>query len=119
LAGYLVEHARAVFDLMGADPGLTTPAGCWTGSAIPTWRSSPAATPIALPPEGRFAKAAELDPALALLEEHGWLRRVDADSNRPKGGRPPSPRYLVNPCTRRQNLHNRQNLIRRLVLSVL
>ena len=46
---------------------------------------------------GRFRKAGDLEPALALLEEHGWLRRVDADSSGPKGGRPPSPRFLVNP----------------------
>ena len=48
-------------------------------------------------PRGRFPKATDLDPALALLEEHGWLRRVDADPPGPKGGRPPSPRFLVNP----------------------
>jgi hypothetical protein len=46
---------------------------------------------------GRFRKAGDLEPALALLEEHGYLRRVDADSSGPKGGRPPSPRFLVNP----------------------
>jgi hypothetical protein len=48
---------------------------------------------------GRFRKAADLEPALALLEEHGWLRRVDADPTGPKGGRPPSPRFLVNPLS--------------------
>ena len=48
-------------------------------------------------PRGRFLKAADLDPTLGLLEEHGWLRRVDADASGPKGGRPPSPRFLVNP----------------------
>ena len=35
--------------------------------------------------------------ALRLLGEHGYLRRVDADPSGPKGGRPPSPRFLVNP----------------------
>jgi hypothetical protein len=48
-------------------------------------------------PRGRFPKATDLDPTLGLLEEHGWLRRVDADASGPKGGRPPSPRFLVNP----------------------
>ena len=46
---------------------------------------------------GRFRKAADLEPALALLEEHGWVRRVDADPVGSKGGRPTSPRFLVNP----------------------
>jgi hypothetical protein len=97
LAGYLVEHARAVFDLMGADP--RTDDARWlldwitrTGQAPFTRRDAHHAAP-----RGRFPKATDLDPALALLEEHGWLRRVDADSPGPKGGRPPSPRFLVNP----------------------
>jgi replicative DNA helicase len=46
---------------------------------------------------GRFRKAADLEPALSPLEEHGWLRRVDADPVGVKGGRPPSPRFLLNP----------------------
>jgi replicative DNA helicase len=97
LAGYLVEHARAVFDLMGADP--RTDDARWlldwisrTGQAQFTRRDAHHAAP-----RGRFPKATDLDPALALLEEHGYLRRVDADSPGPRGGRPPSPRFLVNP----------------------
>jgi hypothetical protein len=97
LAGYLVEHARAVFDLMGADPRVDDARWLldWiarTGQAQFTRRDAHHAAP-----RGRFPKATDLDPALALLEEHGWLRRVDADSPGPKGGRPPSPRFLVNP----------------------
>jgi hypothetical protein len=96
LAGYLVEHARAVFDLMGADP--RTDDACWlldwisrTGQAQFSRRDAHQAA------RGRFRKAGDLEPALALLEEHGWLRRVDADPAGPKGGRPPSPRFVVNP----------------------
>jgi hypothetical protein len=97
LADYLVEHARAVFDLMGADPRVDDARWLldWinrTGQAQFTRRDAHRAAP-----QGRFPKATDLDPALALLEEHGWLRRVDADSPGPKGGRPPSPRFLVNP----------------------
>jgi hypothetical protein len=100
LASYLVEHARAVFDLMGADP--RTDDARWlldwihrTNLAQFTRRDAHAAAP-----RGRFPKATSLDPALALLEEHGWLRRVDADPVGPKGGRPASPRFLVNPLPR-------------------
>jgi replicative DNA helicase len=35
---------------------------------------------------GRFHKATDLEPALALLEEHGYLRRVDADPAGVQGG---------------------------------
>jgi replicative DNA helicase len=97
LASYLIEHARAVFDLMAADP--RTDVARWlldwitsTNEVQFTRRDAHRAAP-----RGRFPKATDLDPALALLEEHGWLRRVDADPPGPKGGRPPSPRFLVNP----------------------
>jgi len=96
LAGYLVEHARAVFDLMGTDPRLDDARWLldWinrTGQAQFSRRDAHQAA------RGRFRKAADLEPALSLLEEHGWLRRVDADPVGAKGGRPPSPRFLVNP----------------------
>jgi replicative DNA helicase len=100
LAGYLVEHAQAVFDLMGADP--RTDDAHWlldwinrTDQAQFSRRDVHAAAP-----RGRFRKAADLEPALVLLEEHGYLRRVDADPPGPKGGRPSSPRFLVNPLPR-------------------
>jgi replicative DNA helicase len=100
LAGYLVEHARAVFDLMGADPRVDDARWLldWitrTGQVQFTRRDAHAAAP-----RGRFPKATSLDPALGLLEEHGWLRRVDADPVGPRGGRPASPRFLVNPLPR-------------------
>jgi hypothetical protein len=100
LAGYLVEHARAVFDLMGADPRLEDARWLldWiarTGRSQFSRRDAHAAAP-----RGLFPKATDLDPALRLLEEHGWLRRVDANPPGPKGGRPPSPRFLVNPLPR-------------------
>jgi replicative DNA helicase len=97
LAGYLVEHARAVFDLMGADPRTDDARWLldWITRTDRIQFSRRDAHHAA--PRGRFPKATDLDPALALLEEHGWLRRVDADSPSPKGGRPASPRFLVNP----------------------
>jgi hypothetical protein len=97
LADYLTEHARAVFDLMGADARVEDARWLldWisrSGRAQFTRRDAHLAAP-----RGRFPKATNLDPALVLLEEHGYLRRVDADPSGPKGGRPPSPRFLVNP----------------------
>jgi replicative DNA helicase len=99
LAGYLVEHARVVFDLMGADP--RTDDARWlldwigrTNQVQFSRRDAHMATP-----RGRFRKAPDLEPALAVLEEHGYLRRVDPEPSRdPQGrGRPASPRFLVNP----------------------
>jgi replicative DNA helicase len=96
LADYLIEHTRAVFDLMGADPRIDDARWLldWIGRTSHAQFSRRDAHQAA---RGRFRKATDLEPALALLEEHGWLRRVDADPAGPKGGRPPSPRLLVNP----------------------
>jgi replicative DNA helicase len=99
LAGYLVEHARAVFDLMGADPRVDDARWLleWINRTDQAQFSRRDAHQAA---RGRFRKAADLEPALALLEEHGWVRRVDADPVGSKGGRPASPRFLVNPLHR-------------------
>jgi hypothetical protein len=102
LAGYLVEHARAVFDLMGADPRHDDARWLldWISRTDRTQFTRRDAHQAA--PRGRFPKATDLDPALRLLEEHGYLRRLDPEPSRdPHGrGRPPSPRFLVNPLPR-------------------
>jgi replicative DNA helicase len=102
LADYLIEHARAVFDLMGADPRTDDARWLldWIGRNNRTQFSRRDAHVAA--PRGRFPKASDLEPALRLLEEHGYLRRVDPEPSRdPRGrGRPASPRFLVNPLPR-------------------
>jgi hypothetical protein len=96
LADYFIDHARAVFDLMGADPRVEDARWLldWIARTSQVQFSRRDAHQAA---RGRFRKATDLEPALALLEEHGWLRRVDADPRGPRGGRPASPRFLVNP----------------------
>jgi replicative DNA helicase len=102
LADYLIDHAQAVFDLMGADQRLDDARWLldWITRTNRTQFSRRDAHRAA--PRGRFAKATDLEPALRLLEEHGYLRRVDpAPSQDPRGrGRPASPRFLVNPLPR-------------------
>jgi replicative DNA helicase len=102
LADYLIDHARAVFDLMGADPRVDDARWLldWISRSDRSQFSRRDAHRAA--PRGRFAKATDLEPALWLLEEHGYLRRVDPEpSQDPRGrGRPASPRFLVNPLPR-------------------
>jgi hypothetical protein len=102
LADYLTDHARAVFDLMGADPRVDDARWLldWIARTGRTQFSRRDAHVAA--PHGRFPKATDLEPALRLLEEHGYLRRVDPEPSRaPHGrGRPASPRFLVNPLPR-------------------
>jgi hypothetical protein len=101
LADYLVEHARAVFDLMGADP-RTDDARWLLDSINRTDRSQFSRRDAHQAARGRFPKATDLEPVLRLLEEHSYLRRVDPEPSRdPHGrGRPASPRFLVNPLPR-------------------
>jgi replicative DNA helicase len=96
LADYLVDHALAVFDLMGADPRIDDARWLldWIGR---TGRQQFTRRDAHQSARGRFRKATDLDPPLALLEEHGYLRRTYAEPVGSKGGRPPSPRFLVNP----------------------
>ena len=107
LAGYLIEHARAVFDLMGADSRVDDARWLldWIARTSQLQFSRRDAHQAA---RSRFRKATDLEPALALLEEHGYLRRVDADPPGPRGGRPPSPRFLSTLCLITQNPHNPQ-----------
>jgi hypothetical protein len=98
LAGYLIEHALAVFDLMGADPRVDD--ARWLLDWVArTDRRQFTRRDAHQAARGRFRKAADLDPPLTLLEEHGYLRRADTQPSRdPHGrGRPASPRFLVNP----------------------
>jgi replicative DNA helicase len=96
LAGYLVEHARAVFDLMGTDSRVDD--AHWLLDWIThTGRTQFSRRDAHQAARGRFRKATDLEPTLALLAEHGYLRRVDADPAGAKGGRPASPQFIVNP----------------------
>jgi len=102
LADYLIDHARAVFDLMGTDPRIED--ARWLLDWIDRTNRGQFSRRDAhrAAPRGRFPKATALEPALRLLEEHGYLRRVDPEpSQDPRGrGRPASPRFLVNPLPR-------------------
>jgi replicative DNA helicase len=102
LADYLIEHARAVFDLMGADPRIDDARWLldWINRTSQVQFSRRDAHMAA--PRGRFPKATDLEPALRLLEEHGYLHRVDPEPSRDphRRGRPASPRFVVNPLPR-------------------
>jgi replicative DNA helicase len=99
---YLTDHALATFDLMGgADPTLDDARYllAWierTGVKAFTRRELFTALP-----RGRFAKVDALDPPLALLVEHGYIRPLPPPEGRSGPGRPASPGFEVNPLWRR------------------
>ena len=92
IADYLAIHALAVFEFMGADPIVADAKSIveWlecTGDKTFTRRECHRAH------QSRFLTAADLDPVLSLLEERGWITKLE---QRPVvKGRPPSPAYSV------------------------
>ncbi|WP_327008109.1 DUF3987 domain-containing protein [Dactylosporangium sp. NBC_01737] len=97
LGDYFAVHALAAFDDMGADHATRnarTVLG-WierTGSTAFTKRELFRAVK-----SSQLATVADLDPALDVLDAHGYVRQLDQPARSAKGGRPPSPSYLVHP----------------------
>ena len=48
-------------------------------------------------PRTKFAKMADVEPALTLLEQHGYIRRLPLAPATARGGRPPALEYETNP----------------------
>ena len=96
LGTYYLTHALAVFEYMGADPLVEDARHLldWmTRRAQPTFTRRDAYAPN----RARFAKPADLDPALLLLADHGYIQTLEVASRGSTGGRPPSPRFAVHP----------------------
>jgi hypothetical protein len=97
LIQYYTAHTLAAFDTMTTDP--TTDRArhllSWlsrTGTQRFTARDAFSALA-----RSQFPKMTDLDPALTLLEQHGYLRRLPVAPN-PGRGRPPAPVYDVHPA---------------------
>jgi hypothetical protein len=97
---YYLDHALAVYDLMGrSHPDLDDAREllAWiTKHCSKTGRPSFTRRDAlkGLQGRSRFATVTDLDPALNLLTDHGHIRRADA---KPTGGRP-SIAYDVHPA---------------------
>lgn len=107
---YLIPHAQAAYGEMGGDPLVADADHLlrWIKQSEVSFFSK---REIHQATKGRFKTVASLEPALDLLQDHGYLReRVEAKP--PKAGRPASPIYDVNPHTLAHNSHNPQNPVR-------
>lgn len=103
LGDYFTAHALDVFDTMSADPAhdaaLTALAQLVTGSLAQFTKREL----FRMLRRADFPAIGDLDPALTLLEEHGWIRQVPPPPRTGRGGRPPSPRYETHPRIARAN----------------
>ncbi|MFF8408118.1 DUF3987 domain-containing protein [Streptomyces omiyaensis] len=99
LADYFAAHALTVFDLMGADATLARARSLLSVLEGNGWESVSRRDLFAKLSRSEFPTIAELEPAAAVLEEHGYLRS-ETPPRTGKRGRPPAPRYLIHPSIR-------------------
>ncbi|MGW6537428.1 DUF3987 domain-containing protein [Streptomyces sp. NPDC055051] len=99
LADYFAAHALTVFDLMGADTTLARARSLLSVLEDNGWESVSRRDLFAKLSRSEFPTIAELEPAAAVLEEHGYLRS-ETPPRTGKRGRPPAPRYLIHPRVR-------------------
>jgi hypothetical protein len=98
---FYAAHALAAFDDMGADQNTRN------ARHVLAWIERTASTAFTRRELFRAVQSsqlktmADLDPALAILEAHGYLRQLETPAPKRAGGRPPSPSYLVHPDVHR------------------
>jgi hypothetical protein len=98
---YYAAHALAAFDDMGADQSTRN------ARNVLAWIERTTTTAFTRRELFRAVKSAQvktmadLDPILAVLEAHGYLRQLDPPAPKRAGGRPPSPSFLVHPDVHR------------------
>jgi hypothetical protein len=106
LVAYFQGHIRKVYALMDADPRVSdarrvlrwiTRKGLNRFTKRDAWQDL----------KGSFDTADDLDPPIALLGRHGYIRYVSEPREGP--GRRPSPVYEVNPQTSPHNPQNPHN----------
>lgn len=93
LADYLIAHAQAAFHVMDADPAYEK------AIALLPWiagHTSFTRRDVQNGNRSRFPKATDVDPVLAVLIDHGYIRRQPSTPVTGRG-RPASPRFDVNP----------------------
>ncbi|MEN8650374.1 YfjI family protein [Streptomyces sp. 21So2-11] len=96
LSDYFTGHALVVFDLMGADHTANRARTVYELLRDNEWTEVSKRDVMTKLSRSEFPTVADLDPALNLLEDHGYIRAQPV--HRAGGrGRPPSPRYLIHP----------------------
>ncbi|WP_317633716.1 MULTISPECIES: DUF3987 domain-containing protein [unclassified Streptomyces] len=99
IGDYFTTHALTVFDLMGADTTLARARLLLGVLEDNGWESVSRRDLFAKLSRSEFPSVGDLEPVMALLEEHGYLR-TETPPRTGKRGRPPAPRYLIHPQVR-------------------
>ncbi|MFF1681583.1 YfjI family protein [Streptomyces sp. NPDC058256] len=99
LGEYYTAHALAVFDVMGADPVLSRARAALDVLRDNAGEDVSRRDVFTALSRSEVPTVADLEPALALLEDHGFLRTYQPERTG-KRGRPPAPRLQVHPGIR-------------------
>ena len=97
LGRYFLAHALAVFELMGSDPLLDDARHllAWiTRRGVQEFSRRQIFDGVR---NQRISKVTDVDPALVLLIDHGWIQPLDPPPREHRAGRPAAPRYAVHP----------------------
>ncbi len=99
LGDYYTAHALAVFDVMGADPVLSRARSVLEALRDNGWEDVSRRDVFSVLSRSEVPTVADLEPALALLEDHGYLRSYQPERTG-KRARPPAPRLQAHPSLR-------------------
>ncbi|MDX3365483.1 YfjI family protein [Streptomyces sp. ME02-6987-2C] len=99
LGDYYTAHALAVFDVMGADPVLSRARSVLEALRDNGWEDVSRRDVFTVLSRSEVPTVADLEPALTLLEDHGYLRSYQPERTG-KRGRPPAPRLQAHPSLR-------------------
>jgi hypothetical protein len=99
LGEYYTAHALAVFDVMGADAVLGRARSVLDALRDNGWEDVSRRDVFTVLSRSEVPTVTDLEPALALLEDHGYLRSYQPERTG-KRGRPPAPRLQVHPDLR-------------------
>jgi hypothetical protein len=96
LARYFTAHAIAVFARMGATAAEERAVALLDVLKANRWTEVTRRDLFTKLNRTDFPTVADLEPVVALLEDHGYLRIIQPERTGARG-RPPSPRYLIHP----------------------
>lgn len=97
LVEFFTVHYRAAIDTMDADPAVEAARHVLTIIGRLDTDTITVRDLFSKVSRSRFRKVGDLNPALTLLAEHNWIRRLD-DPEHTGPGRKRSPSYAINPA---------------------